>query len=269
MHDENSDIFAQWLDRLHLTGPLPCAYYLGKTVRLKAFISSFSLNPSYIDFLLSRGYRRSGDLYYQNHCTFCQLCLSYRLPLAKFQQWSRWQKKILRRSFGLNYYIKNPLNTRQKKEIYLEYQYHKHYKDPGPGYVEHDRFRAKDYLHIMHEQLYKNCYNSMEIEIWDEQVERLVAFGIMDLGEKAISAIYIVFDRAYSRYSPGSLAILRMIEWAWLHGYDYLYLGFFIPRHPKMDYKFRYQPAEILDTRTMQWREGREFMREIFPHYPV
>jgi arginine-tRNA-protein transferase len=65
------------------------------------------------------------------------------------------------------------------------------------------------------------------------------------------------------------LAILRMIQWAKLQGFDYLYLGFFIPGHPKMDYKFRYHPAEILDPRTMHWRKAREFMGEVFPHYPV
>ena len=48
---------------------------------------------------------------------------------------------------------------------------------------------------------------------------------------------------------PGTLAILRQIEWASREGFAHLYLGYWIHGHRKMDYKRRFHPLEAFDGR--------------------
>jgi len=68
----------------------------------------------------------------------------------------------------------------------------------------------------------------------------------------ALSAVYTFFDPDQPRLGLGTLAILRQIEWARREGLDYLYLGYWIEGHAKMDYKRRYRALEAFDGR--QWR---------------
>ncbi|PKM01576.1 MAG: arginyltransferase, partial [Gammaproteobacteria bacterium HGW-Gammaproteobacteria-6] len=42
-------------------------------------------------------------------------------------------------------------------------------------------------------------------------------------------------------------AVLQQILWAQREGLRHLYLGYWIANHPKMDYKARFAPLEILD----------------------
>ena len=50
----------------------------------------------------------------------------------------------------------------------------------------------------------------------------------------------------------GTLAVLKQLEWAARDGRQYLYLGYWIAGHAKMDYKRRFQPLEGFDGRG--WR---------------
>ena len=54
------------------------------------------------------------------------------------------------------------------------------------------------------------------------------------------------YDPDAEKRGPGVFAILKLIELAANEGLPWVYLGYWLPDHPKMDYKRRFRPLEIL-----------------------
>jgi arginine-tRNA-protein transferase len=245
--------FHSWLQSLELLAPGACAYFSEKVSQVKAFLADKPLPLEIIDSLLAQGYRRSGEIFYQNHCPGCHLCLSLRIPLKTFSATGS-QKRILKKNRDLVFKIGEPRSTKQKKIIYLRYQHQKHYLHPALESKRKEYFDMHANLEIMHEQMYKITHQSKEMEIWLDDI--LLGFGILDLGLKAMSMVYLVFEPRFQKRSPGKFIILKALEWARDAGFKYAYLGFYIPGNRKMDYKIQYGPAQILNPVTMQWENS-------------
>jgi leucyl-tRNA---protein transferase len=81
---------------------------------------------------------------------------------------------------------------------------------------------------------------------------RLLGVAVTDLAPDAMSAVYTFYDPDQAQHGPGTLAILRQLEWAAREHRDHLYLGYWISGHDKMDYKRRFRPLEGFDGR--RWR---------------
>ena len=62
----------------------------------------------------------------------------------------------------------------------------------------------------------------------------------------------VVIDPAHSARGLGTYAILRQVERARNERRGYVYLGFWLAGHPKMEYKRRFHPLEYLDG--AQWK---------------
>jgi arginine-tRNA-protein transferase len=58
--------------------------------------------------------------------------------------------------------------------------------------------------------------------------------------------VYSLFDPDLDRRSLGTWAILWLIERARAMDLPNVYLGYWVPQSPKMAYKARFRPAEIL-----------------------
>jgi len=56
--------------------------------------------------------------------------------------------------------------------------------------------------------------------------------------------VYSFFDPSLSHLSLGTYLILDHIEMAKAAGLPYVYLGYWVPGSPKMDYKARFGPLE-------------------------
>lgn len=83
----------------------------------------------------------------------------------------------------------------------------------------------------------------------------LMAASLIDVLEDGISAVYSFYEPDCPQRSLGSFAILSLAELAMQMELPYLYLGYWVPGSPKMAYKERFQPAEILRNGT--WRDRR------------
>jgi leucyl-tRNA---protein transferase len=75
--------------------------------------------------------------------------------------------------------------------------------------------------------------------------ERLLAVAVTDICINGISAVYTFFDPDETARSLGTFAILQQLALARRRGMPWLYLGFWIDGHPKMDYKRRFRPLQI------------------------
>jgi arginyl-tRNA--protein-N-Asp/Glu arginylyltransferase len=81
----------------------------------------------------------------------------------------------------------------------------------------------------------------------------LLAVAVTDLTPDALSAVYTFYDPDLAHRSLGTLAVLRQIEWARREHRSYVYLGYWLAGHGKMDYKRRFRPLEGFDGR--YWRD--------------
>ena len=73
---------------------------------------------------------------------------------------------------------------------------------------------------------------------------------IIDCLDNALSAVYTFFDPDVPKLSLGTFGILSEIEYARRNGLSYVYLGYWLPGYPGMDYKTRFQPMDIF------WENG-------------
>jgi arginine-tRNA-protein transferase len=83
--------------------------------------------------------------------------------------------------------------------------------------------------------------------------KRLLGVAVTDVCPNGASAVYTFFDPAEATRSLGTYAILQQVELARQRGLPWLYLGFWIAGHPKMDYKRRFKPLQVRSAEG--WRE--------------
>jgi len=251
------ETFERFLRRLPLTPEHPCAYFPGRRARLRAFLFEHRFPPAYMEVLIQQGFRRSGTFHYRSDCPGCTSCLSYRVPARAFRP-SRSQKRVLRRNTDLERSVHPPaLPTEEKKLLYLEYQYRQHFLRPVPG-KEEAAFDPTRAVETMLQQMYVGSANSLEMEL--RRQGRLIAFTVFDVGTTTLSAVYSVYEPNEPRRSLGTCIVLALLDWALENGFPWVNLGYYLPGHPKMDYKRRFVPAEILDPATGVWREADRVM---------
>lgn len=228
--------------------PERCGYFPARTCVLRAFSFAGGLPPAFFDHLLAAGFRRCGPCYYRPQCPGCRRCVGYRIPVHAFRP-TRSQRRLLGRRNGLSFAFDAPHLTREKEQIYLRYQRGQH-RVPSAG---PDARSDHDLLAAMHLQMYRNPPATREFEIRLPN-RRLAAFGTIDLGHRAASAVYTVFDPELATLSLGSLAILRSI----LHLRDLdiplYYMGYYIRGHAKMEYKQKFGPGQWLSPDWRHWQ---------------
>ena len=253
----NEGAFERFLLSLPRTPEHPCSYFLDRRARLQAFLFDSTFPPECVDVLIHRGFRRSGNFHYRTACPSCDACLGYRIPVSSFRL-TRSQCRVARRNRALERTVISPPEPSAEKEaLYLRYQYRQHFLRPGPGKVE-SAFHSGRTLEIMYQQMYTGCGNSVEME-WRKDGS-LVGFAVFDVGRSTLSAVYSVYAPEEPRRSLGTFLILEAFRWARECGLTWGNLGHYIPGHPKMEYKRRFGPAEILDPASEAWVPSDRFM---------
>ncbi len=85
--------------------------------------------------------------------------------------------------------------------------------------------------------------------------QKLIAAGIIDMGEKSCAGIVNFFDPAYKKYSLGkSLMIVKMVV-SQRKGMEYYYPGYIAYGYPKFDYKLFLgkDRVELFDPARKEW----------------
>jgi arginine-tRNA-protein transferase len=165
---------------------------------------------------------------------------------------------VIRRNADIERTVIGPPRPSEEKEnLYLRYQYRQHFLRPVPG-KEETRFEPEHARETMHQQMFTGCGSSVEFEF--RRQGDLAGFAVFDAGRSTLSAVYSVYDPDLNRRSPGTFAILSAMDWARQHGFLWVNLGYYLPGHPKMAYKIRFGPAEILDPGSGEWKAADRFM---------
>ena len=185
---------------------------------------------------LGWGFRRSGNIVYRPDCATCQLCRPVRIPVDTFKP-NRAQRRCLQRNANIDIRVCPAERTDEQFSLYRKYLASRHV-DGGM-----DRHNETDFDQF----LISDWTDTKFLEMRDNG--KLIGVAVTDRVPDALSAVYTFFDPEYSKNSPGTFGILKQIELARDEGRPYLYLGYWIANHPKMDYKKNFTNVETLHGR--------------------
>ncbi|HEV2680870.1 MAG TPA: arginyltransferase [Rhodanobacter sp.] len=218
--------------RLFQTLPHACGYYAERIAQ------NLVLDPAapQLDQLygpaLERGFRRAGGHLYFPHCPQCRACTPCRIDVANFEP-DRAQRRCLKRNADLVVSESIPGYNRERHALYERYLQCRH---AGGGM---DDAEASDFRRFLTAPWSPTLFMELRLD------ERLLAVAVTDVCLNGISAVYTFFDPDETARGLGTYAILQQVALARRRGMPWLYLGFWIDGHPKMDYKRRFRPLQI------------------------
>jgi arginine-tRNA-protein transferase len=186
------------------------------------------------DSLTQVGFRRSQNIAYRPACEACDACTSVRIPVASFQP-SRSQRRVLKANGTLNRTLVEAEATPEQFDLLQRYLNGRH---PGGGMTD---MGWLDYVAMVEDTAVRT--HLIEYRAADG---KLVACVLTDLLSDGLSMVYSFFDPDLPRLGLGQYVILDHLRQAAAVRLDYVYLGYWVQGSPKMDYKARFRPLEVL-----------------------
>lgn len=218
--------------KFYATQPHPCSY-LPEAEAVTLFLDpQRPLDTSTYSRLSELGFRRSGEHLYRPHCGACSACIPARVPSAHFTP-NTQQKRIYKRNTDLEVRTVAPQLTDEIYQLYARYITARHADgDMYPPSIA----QFKSFL----------VGSEPFCEFQEFRLDgRLLAIAVTDRMDNGLSAVYTFFDPDESQRSLGRYAILWQIEEARRCGLPAVYLGYWIKRCRKMNYKTEYRPLEL------------------------
>jgi len=190
--------------------------------------------PHLNNYLTHAGFRRSQNVIYRPACEACRECKSLRIIAQKFRA-TKSLRRTLARNAELTRHIAEPLATTEQFDLLQRYLLSRH---EGGGMSDMDFYR--------YEMMVEQCASDTEIVEYRDAHNNLVAAVLIDVLEDGLSMVYSFFDPEQASRSLGNYMILDHLDRCQMEGLPHLYLGYWVDGSPKMSYKSRFTPSEIL-----------------------
>jgi len=219
-----------------------CPYLPGKTASYQEYYAD-ELGSELHGRILNMGFRRSGHLVYRPQCPGCSECREMRVLAWSFIM-SGSMKRILRKNADVSIEIARPFYTDEKYELF------KKYLD-----FQHDKTMSRS-MEAFVSFLYDSPAETLEIVYTVSG--RIMGISIADIISDGLSSVYMYFDPDYAKRSPGTFSVLSEISLCRRLGQKYYYLGYLVNDCPKMKYKARFRPFELLSANGI-WEENHCF----------
>jgi len=223
--------------KLGISKEFPCNYLPDQQERLLIAVDDRLANSESYSWLMTQGFRRSGDQSYRPHCPQCKACQSVRVLADQFKP-SKSQKRVVKRNKAR--VIKQ--STQLKDSYYpLFERYINNLHQDGSMYpASIEQFRS-----FLNASLTQQLF----IETWGSCADNpeqliLICVAVTDVLSNALSAVYTFYDPDYKASSLGIFSILTQINLCQQKKLGFLYLGYQIDDCQKMNYKNRYFPYQ-------------------------
>ena len=220
--------------QFYMTIPSPCPYLPGRLER-KLFTQLDRLaGPQLNDYLTHAGFRRSQNVIYRPACEACAACRSLRVRVREFRP-SKAFRRNLRRNADLRVERGEAYATAEQFALLRRYLDARH-PDGGMNGMDFPRY----------EMMVQEGSSSTEVVEYRDADGELVACALIDGLGDGLSLVYSFFAPEAARRGLGNFMILDHILRARDLGLSYVYLGYWVEGSPKMDYKARFRPCEVL-----------------------
>ncbi|TCQ07271.1 arginine-tRNA-protein transferase [Sphingomonas sp. PP-CC-3A-396] len=186
------------------------------------------------------GFRRSQGVAYRPSCAGCTACVSVRVVTNEFMP-NATQRKLLRRNGDVEVTACKAWATDEQFQLLRRYLGTRH---PGGGMAGMDE---DDYADMIEH----SPVNSVIVEYREPSVDgargRLIGACLTDRQADGLSMVYSFFAADEdSRPGFGNFIIMDHLIRAREAGLPYVYLGYWVKGSPRMGYKTRYRPLEVL-----------------------
>ena len=196
--------------------------------------------PEEMDQFWAEGWRHFGILFFRyrtaTHGGKRFSVLPLRISLERFIL-SRSQKRVLAKNQDTRMLLRPTFFDAEKEALFLRHR--RRFKENVPTSLDNFLSPVPDSV---------PCLNR-ELCIYHQ--ERLIGVTFLDLGHKATSAVYAVFDPLEKKRSLGILMMLHSIRFSRERGCRYYYPGYAYREPFSYDYKKNFSGLEYLD-----WSKG-------------
>ncbi len=205
----------------------PCPYLPDRRFRV---FQAVSREADY-RLLMDHRFRRAGAVFYRPMCEGCQACQPIRMEVAAFKP-RRDQRRVGIRNQDLTVtWVPRGIDD-ERSTLYRRYQQ-----------AVHGEADPHEPTHLLLED---GGVPGGELHARDPE-GRLIAVSVCDRIGDALSSVYCFYDPDLRARSLGVFMALAEIAHAQATGLRWWYPGFLVMGCTKMEYKARYQPAEVLD----------------------
>lgn len=226
--------------RFFVTAPTACPYLPGRHER-KVFTELHGPDAGpHLETLSHAGFRRSQNIAYRSSCDGCSACVSVRVRVEDFNP-SETMRRLLKRNSDLQVYACRPQSTAEQYELLKTYLEDRH---PDGGMATMDEFDYADM--IEHTPVDTLVLEYREPPAAEGDTGRLLGVCVTDRFSDGYSMVYSFYDVHAPRRGLGTYIILDHIRRALTDGKPHVYLGYWVKGSPKMDYKKRFRPLEML-----------------------
>lgn len=219
--------------QLGISQTFPCNYLPEQQERLLIAVDQRLQDAEHYSWLMSQGFRRSGEQIYRPHCINCSACQSLRVLTDEYSP-TKSQKRLLKKNDEFTIKVQNELQD----NYYSLYEYYINevHKDGSMYPANYSQYQS-----FLSCELTKQVF----LEIWHG--ETLISVAVTDVLYGALSAVYTFYHPDYRKSGIGAFSIIQQIGLAKELGKQFLYLGYQIDACQKMNYKNRYYPHQILN----------------------
>lgn len=223
--------------QLGVSKTFPCNYLPDQEERLLIAVDDRLHTSESYAWLMTQGFRRSGEQSYRPHCPNCNACQSVRVLVDGFSP-SKSQKRSKKRNSSL--IIKQSTVLKDSYYPLFENYINTLHQDGSMYPASFEQF--KSFLSC-------NLTKQLFIETWmpaqaGESEEQLLCVAVTDVLSNGLSAVYTFYHPDHKAKGLGIFSILTQLSICQQMALPYLYLGYQIDDCQKMNYKNRYFPFE-------------------------
>jgi arginyl-tRNA--protein-N-Asp/Glu arginylyltransferase len=217
-----------------INGPEPCSYLSGQFSAME-YARIGGMEAGDYTRRLGEGWFKFGSFLQRPLCHWCRRCYSMRVPLDEWEP-SRAHRRILRRNAAAEVSVSSPpVFSKERLSLYNRYRT----MQAALRGWQPANLTETSYM----EEFVRGPAPMTEISIHENG--RLLAVLMADEDPDLITAVTHFHDPALWKRSIGLYTVLQAFLYAKRLGKKWLYLGYFVPGSPSMDYKKQFHPCEL------------------------